>query len=65
MVITARTQGGLEETDDAIRAAGGTATLLPLDLARRRARSIAIGPSLFERFGRLDVLVHAPARSAC
>jgi len=33
VVITARTQGGLEETDDAIRAAGGSATLLPLDLA--------------------------------
>ena len=32
VVITARTQGGLEETDDAIRAAGGSATLLPLDL---------------------------------
>jgi len=33
VVITARTQGGLEETDDAIRAVGGSATLLPLDLA--------------------------------
>ena len=32
VVITARTQGGLEETDDAIRAIGGAATLLPLDL---------------------------------
>ena len=42
VVITARTQGGLEETDDAIRAAGGSATLLPLDLheggAARRDR---------------------------
>ena len=38
-VITARTQGGLEETDDAIRAAGGEATLLPLDLPERRRRS--------------------------
>ena len=32
VVITARTQGGLEETDDAIRAVGGEATILPLDL---------------------------------
>ena len=32
VVATARTQGGLDETDDAIRAAGGQATLLPLDL---------------------------------
>ena len=57
VVITARTQGGLEETDDAIRAAGGQASLLPLDL--READQIdAIGPTLFQRFGRLDVLVH-------
>ena len=45
--ITARTQGGLEETDDAIRAAGGEATLLPLDLRERRRRSTRIGPTLF------------------
>lgn len=57
VVITARTQGGLEETDDAIRAIGGEATILPLDL-REGAQIDAIGPSLFQRFGRLDVLVH-------
>ena len=57
VVITARTQGGLEETDDAIRAAGGSATLLPLDRAEGEQVD-AIGPSLFQRFGRLDVLVH-------
>jgi NAD(P)-dependent dehydrogenase (short-subunit alcohol dehydrogenase family) len=58
VVITARTQGGLEETDDAIRSIGGAATLLPLDLADG-AQIDAIGPSLYQRFGRLDVLVHA------
>jgi len=57
VVITARTQGGLEDTDDAIRAAGGAATLLPMDLAEQ-AQIDAIGPSLYQRFGRLDVLVH-------
>src|SRR5437868_468885 len=57
VVITARTQGGLEETDDAIRALGGTATLLPLDL-HEGEQVDAVGPSLFERFRRLDVLVH-------
>jgi NAD(P)-dependent dehydrogenase (short-subunit alcohol dehydrogenase family) len=57
VVITARTQGGLEETDDAIRALGGEATILPLDL-REDAQIDAIGPTLFQRFGRLDVLVH-------
>jgi NAD(P)-dependent dehydrogenase (short-subunit alcohol dehydrogenase family) len=58
VVATARTQGGLEETDDAIRAAGGeAATLLPLDLTAG-GEVDAIGPSLWQRFGRLDALVH-------
>jgi len=57
VVITARTQGGLEETDDAIRSLGGQATILPLDL-REGEQIDAIGPSLYQRFGRLDVLVH-------
>jgi NAD(P)-dependent dehydrogenase (short-subunit alcohol dehydrogenase family) len=56
VVLVARTQGGLEETDDAIRALGGTATLLPLDL-RDGAQLDTVGPSLFERFRRLDILV--------
>ncbi len=56
VVATARTQGGLEETDDAIRAVGGTATLLPLDLTDGEQLD-RLGPSLFERFRRLDVLV--------
>ncbi len=57
VVATARTQGGLEETDDAIRAGGGTASLLPLDL-HEGDKLDAIGPSLLDRFRRLDVLVH-------
>lgn len=57
-VLVARTQGGLEDTDDAIRAVGGSATLLPMDL-REGATIDAIGPSLYQRFGRLDILVHA------
>ncbi len=59
LVLTARTEGGLEETDDAIRTAGGTATLLPLDLIEEADTLDTLGPSLFQRFGRLDVLVHA------
>ncbi len=57
VVLTARTQGGLEETDDAVRAGGGTATLLPLDLSKPESLD-PIGPSLVSRFGRLDILVH-------
>lgn len=58
VVLVARTQGGLEDTDDAIRAAGGTATLLPQDLMDGAAIDM-IGPTLFQRFGRVDILVHA------
>jgi len=59
-VLTARTQGGLEETDDAIRAAGGEgATLLPLDLVKGAEGVDMLGPSVVQRFGRLDILVHA------
>ena len=57
LVITARTQGGLEETDDAIRAEGGAATILPLDL-KDGDQIDAVGPTIFQRFGRLDILVH-------
>jgi NAD(P)-dependent dehydrogenase (short-subunit alcohol dehydrogenase family) len=57
VVLTARTQGGLEETDDSVRAAGGTSTLLPLDL-KDGDQIDAIGPTLVQRFGRLDILVH-------
>ncbi|TPG60520.1 SDR family NAD(P)-dependent oxidoreductase [Roseomonas nepalensis] len=59
LVLTARTQGGLEETDDAIRALGGSATLLPFDLAKDGDELDLLGPSVMERFGRLDILVHA------
>ncbi|WP_419899784.1 SDR family NAD(P)-dependent oxidoreductase [Roseomonas sp. USHLN139] len=57
-VLVARTQGGLEETDDAIRAAGGQSTLLPFNLVKDADKIDMVGPSLVERFGRLDILVH-------
>jgi NAD(P)-dependent dehydrogenase (short-subunit alcohol dehydrogenase family) len=53
MVLVARTVGGLEETDDLVRAAGGSATLVPLDLKDFAALD-RLGASLFERWGRLD-----------
>src|SRR5436309_13779269 len=53
VVAVARTVGGLEELDDAIRAAGGSATLVPLDL--RDSEGIArLGAALNERYRRLD-----------
>ncbi len=60
VVITARTQGGLDDTDDLVRGAGGTATLLALDL-REPDKIEALGASVFARFGRLDILVHCAA----
>ncbi len=56
VVITARTVGGLEELDDEIRAAGGKATLLPLDL-RDGSKIDQLGPTLFQRWGKLDILI--------
>ncbi|ACI52608.1 short-chain dehydrogenase/reductase SDR [Gluconacetobacter diazotrophicus PA1 5] len=60
-ILTARTPGGLEETDDLIeRRTGRRATLLPLDLRDGDAID-TLGPSIAARFGRLDVLVHCAA----
>jgi NAD(P)-dependent dehydrogenase (short-subunit alcohol dehydrogenase family) len=56
VLLLARTREALEEVDDRVRAEGGKATLIPLDLADGKAID-ALGPSLYERFGRLDVLV--------
>src|SRR5438067_2083559 len=56
VVAVARTVGGLEELDDAIRAGGGSATLVPLDL--KDSEGIArLGAALNERYGRLDILI--------
>jgi NAD(P)-dependent dehydrogenase (short-subunit alcohol dehydrogenase family) len=56
VVAVARTIGGLEELDDAVRAAGGSATLTPLDL-RDYNGLYRLATALNERYGRLDVLV--------
>jgi len=56
VVAVARTVGGLEELDDKIKAVGGTATLVPLDM--KDVEGIArIAPALAQRYGRLDILV--------
>src|SRR5215468_1137450 len=56
VVAVARTVGGLEELDDAIRAAGGSATLVPLDVTDF-AGLARLAAALNERYGRLDILV--------
>jgi NAD(P)-dependent dehydrogenase (short-subunit alcohol dehydrogenase family) len=56
VLLLARGMTNLGRVDDDIRARGGTASLVPLDLTDGTAID-ALGPSLYERFGRLDVLV--------
>lgn len=56
IIVTARTSGALEELDDEIRAAGGAATLLALDL-RKSDRLDQLGPTIFQRWDKLDILV--------
>ena len=59
VIAVARTQGGLEALDDAIRERTGEgATLVPLDLTKPDGLD-ALGGLIFERWGRLDVLVSA------
>src|SRR3982074_3740762 len=55
VVALARTQGALEELDDAIQSAGGTATLVPVDLKDFDALD-RLGAALYERWGKLDIL---------
>lgn len=56
VIACARTVGGLEELDDAIKAVGGSATLVPFDLTDMAAID-KLGGSIFERWGKLDILV--------
>jgi len=56
VVAVARTVGALEDLDDAIRAIGGSATLVPLDLKDFAALD-RLGGVLNERYRRLDILV--------
>lgn len=53
VILIARTVGGLEEVDDEIQKAGGSATLVPLDLKDFPALD-RLGASIFERWGKLD-----------
>jgi NAD(P)-dependent dehydrogenase (short-subunit alcohol dehydrogenase family) len=56
VILVARTVSGLEETDDAIKAVGGDATLVPLDLLDYN-KIDELGGVIAKRFGKLDILV--------
>lgn len=56
IIALARTQGGLEDLDDAIRAKGSSATLVPVNLKDLDALD-RLGASIYERWGKLDILL--------
>ena len=56
IIATARTEGGLTELDDEIKALGGTATLVPVDIKDLDAID-RLGLAIFERWKKLDILI--------
>lgn len=63
VVAVARTVGGLEELDDAIKARGGSATLAPMDIADDDAMR-HLCRSVFDRWGQAGLWVHAAIHAA-
>lgn len=56
LILVGRTAGALEEVDDEVREFGRPATLLTLNL-NDLDRIDALGPTIFQRWGKLDILV--------
>jgi NAD(P)-dependent dehydrogenase (short-subunit alcohol dehydrogenase family) len=56
IIATARTEGGLTELDDEIKAVGGSATLVPVDIKDFPAID-RLGAAIFERWKKLDILI--------
>lgn len=63
ILAVARTTGGLEELDDAIKAKGGEATLAPMDITNRDALA-HLCRSVYERWGKLDLWAHTAVHTA-
>lgn len=63
IVAVARTVGALEEIDDLITAAGGSATLAPMDITQEEAmRYLCL--SVHDRWGRVDLWAHTAIHAA-
>ncbi len=58
IIAIARTVGGLEELDDAIKAKGGSATLVPIDITDN-AKLQALGPNLIQRYPHIHYFIAA------
>ena len=63
VVAVARTVGGLEDLDDRIRRAGGSATLAPLDITKPDAMQ-HLCLSIHQRWGGLGLWIHAAIHAA-
>jgi len=63
IIAVAKTVGALEELDDAIQAAGGQATLAPMDITIDAAMQ-QLCRGIFDRWGSLDLWVHTAIHAA-
>lgn len=63
VIAVAKTVGGLEELDDRIQAAGGSATLVPLNITDEEALK-RLCFSIHERWGGVDIWCHAAIHAA-
>jgi len=63
VVALAKTSGALEELDDRIQAAGGQATLAPMDITKPDAMA-QLCRSIYDRWGALDLWLHTAIHAA-
>ena len=63
IVAVGRTVGGLEELDDAVKSAGGQATLAPMDITKADAMA-QLCRSIHDRWGRVDLWAHTAIHAA-
>ncbi len=63
IIALAKTSGALEELDDRIQASGGQATLVPVDITKPAALA-QIFRSIYDRWGKLDIWIHAAIHAA-
>lgn len=63
IIAVGRTTGALEELDDRIKAAGGQATLAPMDILVENAMA-QLCRSIFDRWGNLNVWAHTAIHAA-
>ncbi|MFD3189321.1 SDR family NAD(P)-dependent oxidoreductase [Sedimentitalea sp. HM32M-2] len=63
VIAVARTTGALEDLDDRIQAAGGSATLAPMDITDPDAMA-TLCRGIHDRWGRLDLWLHTAIHAA-